>query len=124
MGHLPRPALSELNTSNGILTITDEPTGRTDEIEMHPMNNPSSEVSSVPAALSKPPDCFTQSISKHFKRCAPCIPKRFRQRWTYLRSRAHRLVENRYFEWLIIASILTSSTTLVSARESRVVDDW
>jgi hypothetical protein len=83
---------------------------------MQPMNRNS--VISVPSAtwqtLHMPPDCCPKFILKRFSCCAKCIPKRIRQRWTYLRSRAHRLVEHRFFEWLIIASILASSSTLVS----------
>jgi len=61
-----------------------------------------------------PPDCCPKIISKYFSCCAKCIPERIRQRWTFFRSKAHRLVEHRFFEWIIIASILASSTTLVS----------
>ena len=64
--------------------------------------------------LHMPPDCCPTFISKQFSWCAKCIPKSIEQRWTYLRSRAHQLVEHRFFEWLIVGSILASSTTLVS----------
>jgi hypothetical protein len=61
-----------------------------------------------------PPDCCPRIISKHFDSYKYLIPKIIQRYWTYLRSKAHRLVEHRFFEWLIIASILASSTTLVS----------
>ena len=83
---------------------------------MQPMNSNST----IPLAqstwqtLHMPPDCCPKMISKHFSQYAKCIPTPIRQHWTYLRSRAHRLVEHRIFEWLIIGSILASSTTLVS----------
>jgi hypothetical protein len=61
-----------------------------------------------------PPDCCPQMISKHFSCCAKCIPKLLQERWIYFRSLAHCLVEHRCFEWIIITSIVVSSTTLVS----------
>ena len=64
--------------------------------------------------LDMPPDCYPIEISKHFRSCGFLIPRAIQRQWTALRSRAHRLVEHRFFEWLIIASILASSTTLVS----------
>lgn len=64
--------------------------------------------------LHMPPDCCPRMISKHFTCCKGLVPKSIQRYWTYLRSKAHRLVEHRFFEWLIIASILASSTTLVS----------
>jgi hypothetical protein len=83
---------------------------------MQPMNGHSHTPLTSPTwqELHMPPDCFPKIISKHFSICGKCIPKRFQQRWTYLRSKAHQLVEHRFFEWLIIGSILASSTTLVS----------
>ncbi|CAF1586722.1 unnamed protein product, partial [Adineta ricciae] len=62
--------------------------------------------------LHMPPDCCPRLISKHFEFCKHFIPETVQRHWTFLRSRAHRLVEHRFFEWLIIASILASSTTL------------
>jgi hypothetical protein len=61
-----------------------------------------------------PPDCCPKIISKHFSCCAKCIPKCVEKQWTYLRSLAHCLVEHRYFELIIVISILISSITLVS----------
>ncbi|UJR15131.1 hypothetical protein I4U23_002096 [Adineta vaga] len=62
--------------------------------------------------LHMPPECCPRMISKYFDACKYIIPENIQRRWTFLRSRAHRLVEHRFFEWLIIGSILASSTTL------------
>ena len=87
-----------------------------EDIEMQPMNSTSRTQLTSPTwqELHRPPDCCPRIILKQFAFCANIIPKDFQQQWTYLRSRAHRLVEHRFFEWLIIGSILASSTTLVS----------
>jgi hypothetical protein len=86
-----------------------------ENIEMKPLNNPITPTSPSPnLCLHMPPDCCPRIISKHFDCCKYLIPKIIQQEWTYLRSKAHRLVEHRFFEWLIIASILASSATLVS----------
>ena len=71
--------------------------------------------------LHMPPDCCPRLISKHFEFCKDLIPETVQRHWTFLRSRAHRLVEHRFFEWLIIASILASSTTLVSPFRKKCV---
>jgi hypothetical protein len=83
---------------------------------MQPMNSNSLTplTPSTGQTLHMPPDCCPNIISKRFSSCGKCIPKHIQQRWTFLRSKAHRLVEHRYFEWLIITSILASSATLVS----------
>jgi hypothetical protein len=87
-----------------------------EDIEMQPMNSNSLTKLTPPTwqTLHMPPDCCPKIISKHFSSCAKCIPKHIQQQWTYLRSQAHRLVEHRFFEWLIIGSILASSASLVS----------
>ncbi len=98
--------------SNGLAVQVIEPI---ESIEMKPLNNPTTPI--VPSSnlsLHMPPDCFPRIISKHFDCCKYIIPETIQQHWTYLRSKAHRLVEHRFFEWLIIASILASSSTLVS----------
>ncbi len=77
-----------------------------EDIEMQSMNNNSITSSPTLEIIHMPPDCCPKIISKHFK----CIPKR----WTYIRSLAHYFVEHRYFELIIIISILISSVTLVS----------
>jgi hypothetical protein len=79
---------------------------------MQPLNKPT--VPTYTPYLHMPPDCFPRIISKHFDGCKYIIPQSIQRYWAYLRSKAHRLVEHRFFEWLIIASILASSTTLVS----------
>ncbi len=85
-------------------------------IEMKPLNNNTLITPpSHPLFLHMPPDCCPTVISKHFLCCKDLFPPGIQRQWTYLRSKAHRLVEHRFFEWLIIASILASSTTLVSA---------
>lgn len=83
---------------------------------MQPMNSNSLTPLTPPTCetFDMPPDCCPKIISKYFSFRVNCIPKRIQQRWTYLRSIAHRLVEHRLFEWLIIGSILASSSTLVS----------
>ncbi|CAF3988549.1 unnamed protein product [Rotaria sp. Silwood2] len=103
--------LCQLGESNTSIPLNNEPLITHDIIEMQPMNNNSI---SHPAwqILHMPPDCFPNIISKHFLCCAECIPKLIQERWTYLRSLAHYLVEHQYFECLIILSILASSTTL------------
>jgi hypothetical protein len=116
MNNLPLPTSFDLEQSNGSLVIANDSALPIEDIEMQLMNNDSTTLS-IPRTyeeLHLPPDCCTPMISKHFFWCTKCIPIRFQQRWTYLRSKAHRLVEHRFFEWLIIGSILTSSTTLVS----------
>lgn len=89
-----------------------------EDTEMQLMNSHSSTVLTTPITDSTghllPPDCCPNFVAKPFLCCAKCIPKRFQQRWTFLRSRALRLVEHRFFERLLIVSILASSTTLVS----------
>jgi len=82
---------------------------------MKPLNNPT--IPTIPSSnlsLLMPPDCCPRIISKQFDSCKYIIPETIQQHWTYLRSKAHRLVEHRFFEWLIIVSILASSSTLVS----------
>ena len=84
---------------------------------MQPLNHPFQKPEVSPPIrdnLGMPPDCCPKILSKFCSPCSKFIPKRFQQRWTFLRSKAHRLVEHRFFEWLIIGSILASSTTLVS----------
>ena len=61
-----------------------------------------------------PPDCCPNYISKHFSCCSTCIPEMVQNYWTYLRHLTLRLVDHRYFEWVILISILVSSLTLVS----------
>jgi hypothetical protein len=103
------------NQSNGLLVLTNEGATSSEEIEMKPLNNPTSPT--IPLSnshLLMPPDCCWRTISEHFDGCKDIIPQSIQRRWTCLRGKAHRLVEHRFFEWLIIASILASSTTLVS----------
>jgi hypothetical protein len=64
--------------------------------------------------VDMPPDCCPKIISKNLFCCGKCIPKVVKERWIYVRSQAHLVVEHRYFEWIIILSIIISSTTLVS----------
>jgi hypothetical protein len=106
----------DLEKFNGTLVLTNESALINEDIEMQPMNSTSRTQLTSPAwqDLHRPPDCCPKFILKQFSFCAKIIPQRFQQRWTYLRSQAHRLVEHRFFEWLIIGSILASSTTLVS----------
>ncbi len=101
ISNLPLPTLFDLEKFN---------------IEMQPMNSNSltSLTRSTWQTLHMPPDCCPKIISKYFSSCSKCIPKHIQQRWTYLRSKAHQFVEHRFFEWLIIGSILASSATLVS----------
>ncbi|CAF2980682.1 unnamed protein product [Rotaria sp. Silwood2] len=111
---LPLPTLIDLEKTNTSLVITNNAAIINEDIEMQLMNNDST-VTINPITwenLHMPPDCCSKMISKHFSCCAKYIPIRIQQRWTYLRSKAHRLVEHRFFEWLIIGSILASSTTL------------
>ena len=118
IANLPRPSLIDLERFNTSLVIPNETAGILRDIEMQPINRnglvPST--STLNQILHMPPDCCPRFIAKRFRCCAKWIPRRFRHRWTYLRSRAHRLVEHRFFEWLIIASILASSSTLVRFR--------
>ncbi|CAF1120007.1 unnamed protein product [Adineta ricciae] len=59
-----------------------------------------------------PPDCCPSGISKHFSCCSTYIPEIVQNYWTYLRHLTLRLVDHRYFEWVILISILVSSLTL------------
>ena len=109
--HLPYPTSADLNRLNGSVTTSN------DDIEMQPMNSSTSRTPLTPVTWQvahMPADCCPKMISKQCSCCGKCIPKCLRNRWTYLRSRAHQFVEHRFFEWLIIGSILASSTTLVS----------
>ena len=100
---------------NGLLTESVE------SIEMKALNTNNNNNNVIPIAspvhlpLHVPPDCCAPSITKHFDCCKSIIPRRIQRQWAHLRSEALRLVEHRFFEWLIIASILASSTTLVSS---------
>ena len=110
--------LVDIENVNGSLILSNDSIFNHEDIELQPMNN-SNRISgrSTPSqwhGLHTPPDCCPKMIMKHFAVCGRCISKRVQRRWTYLRSQAHRLVEHRFFEWLIIGSILASSTTLVS----------
>jgi hypothetical protein len=101
--------------SNGLLIEVIEPI---ESIEMTPLNNNNNNsrqiIASNDPSLLMPPDCCPRMISRHFDGFKYLISQSIQQKWTSLRSKAHRLVEHRFFEWLIIASILASSTTLVS----------
>ncbi len=77
-------------------------------------NNNNLVIQSNDILLHVPPDCCSRSISKYFDCCKYIIPQVIQRQWAYLRSKALQLVEHRFFEWLIIASIVASSTTLVS----------
>lgn len=112
----PLPTLFDFEKFNSSLILTNDSALMQEGIEMQPINSNTFRPVTFPKwqLLHMPPDCCPRIISKHFAWCAKCIPKSVQQRWTYFRSQAHRLVEHRYFEWLIIASILASSTTLVS----------
>jgi len=87
-------------------------------IEMQTMNNsqiisicPDEETETV---VTHPPDCCPNAISKHFTCCSKLISKRMKNRWLNIRRLAHRFVEQPFFEWFIIGTILISSITLVS----------
>ncbi|CAF3236407.1 unnamed protein product [Rotaria socialis] len=105
---------------NGQLILKDEGAETVEDIEMQLLNTTTNDPSTLlnPTALTNdeelhmPPDCCPKLISKHFASCKDMVPKIIERHWTFLRSKAHRLVEHRFFEWLIIASILASSTTL------------
>ncbi|CAF4573052.1 unnamed protein product, partial [Rotaria sp. Silwood2] len=101
---------------NGLLVLTNEAIEPIEDIEMKSLNNNNNPTSptilSYDQILQMPPDCCPRIISKHVGRFKYIVPESIQQKWTYLRSKAHRLVEHRFFEWLIIASILASSTTL------------
>ena len=92
--------------SNGTLLLSTATTIPVESIEMKSLNSPTLDL--------EPPDCCPKFIFKRFLCCQPFIPIFLKKNWKTLRSKAHRMVEHRFFEWLIIASILASSTTLVS----------
>lgn len=87
-----------------------------EDIEMQPMNDKDVTSPCLPASeiSHKPPDCCPMMLSKHFSCCVKCIPKSIQAQWIYIRTQAYRIVEHRYFELIIIGSILVSSATLVS----------
>lgn len=97
---------------NGSLIISNESAIQVESFEMKPLNSPISIVQSEILTF-EPADCCPQVIMKHFRCCSPFVPEIVVKYWKILRTRAHRMVEHRAFEWLIIASILASSTTLV-----------
>ncbi|CAM4752984.1 unnamed protein product [Rotaria magnacalcarata] len=114
VNNIPLPTMCRIENPNASFIITNSSTLSQDDIEMQPIN-----VNAIPLitptawqVIHMPPDCCPKMISKHFSYCGTLIPKNFQQRWTYLRSQAHWLVEHRFFEWLIIGSILASSSTL------------
>ncbi|CAF4986441.1 unnamed protein product, partial [Rotaria sp. Silwood1] len=98
----------DLNTS---VLLNNDSLIKHDNIEIQPINN-NSISSSAWQILHIPPDCFPNIISKYFTCCGKCIPKSIQERWTYFRSLIHYIVEHQYFEYLIISSILASSTAL------------
>ncbi|CAF1006440.1 unnamed protein product [Rotaria sordida] len=111
---IPLPTLYDAEKTNTSLIITNNSTTINEDIEMQLMND-NSIITINPVIwqdLNMPPDCCPKIISEFFSCYAKYIPINIQQRWTYLRSKAHRLVEHRFFEWLIIGSILASSTTL------------
>ena len=119
MDNLPFPTSIPIENkpdqSHGSIVVTNEGARQTEEIEMKPLNRPINQaIQTYRSYVHMPPDCCPRMVSKHFDRFKYMIPESIQLQWTYLRSRAHRLVEHRFFEWLIIASILASSTTLVS----------
>ncbi|RWS17361.1 uncharacterized protein B4U79_11701, partial [Dinothrombium tinctorium] len=61
-------------------------------------------------AGEEPADCFSESFYKRFPCCLEETP--FWMRWKKLRSKCFHLVENKYFETLVITLILISSLTL------------
>lgn len=91
-----------------------------EDIEMKLMNSHSNTPLTSPTDVHHhmpPPDCCPKLITKYLCCCTKCIPKPIQQKWTFFRGRTLQLVEHRFFERLIIASILASSTTLVSSRK-------
>ncbi|CAF4138409.1 unnamed protein product [Rotaria sp. Silwood2] len=112
ISYLPLPTSYNLEESNSSAIVTNDLSLPYEEIEMQPMNNNSVTPPPTWQILHVSPDCCPQMISKHFSCCAKCIPKLIQKQWTYLRSLTLRFVEHRFFEWLIIISILASSTTL------------
>ncbi|CAF0840530.1 unnamed protein product [Rotaria sordida] len=113
---LPLPRLYQIEEFNISLPLPDDLSTIFEDIEMQPMNNNNNNNTitsrSTWQILYMPPDCCPTIISKHFSCCVKCIPKFIQEQWRHLRSLAHRFVEHRFFEWVIIASILASSTTL------------
>ena len=108
--------------SNDLVTKTEQSNGQliesVESIEMTPLNNIPT-VSPDNLLLHIPPACCPRSISKHFDCCKTIVPRTIQRKYVHLRSEALRLVEHRFFEWLIIASILASSTTLVSDEQTK-----
>lgn len=110
--------------SNDLVTKSDQSNGQliepVESIEMKPLNNNNQTTNNLPPTMPSnlllhlPPACCPISVSKHFDSWKRFVPRSIQQKWVHLRSEALRLVEHRFFEWLIIASILASSTTLVS----------
>lgn len=105
---------------NGSLVLTNEAVEPIEDIEMKPLNNAASPTLTNPTVFTydsngqTPPDCCSEVVLQYFSFCVPFVPEVVKKYWTLLRSKANRLVEHRFFEWLIMASILASSTTLVS----------
>ncbi|CAF4109785.1 unnamed protein product, partial [Rotaria magnacalcarata] len=122
--HNPSSTLPDIDNTkdknNGQLILKNEGAEPIEDIEMQLLNNTTNDHPTPlnPTALTNdetlhmPPDCCPKLVSKYFASCKDMVPKTIERHWTFLRSKAHRLVEHRFFEWLIIASILASSTTL------------
>ncbi|CAF1639120.1 unnamed protein product [Rotaria magnacalcarata] len=112
IGTFPSPTLYDLEQFNTSVVLSNDLLNTDEDIAMRTINKNS--ITSPPTwqSLHTPLDCCPAMISKHFSCCSKCVPKLIQERWTYLRSQAHWLVEHQVFEWLIIVSILASSTTL------------
>lgn len=111
---VPLPKFYNLEEFTASVLTNNDVSPINEDIEMQPMNTESTKSRPEWQILHLPPDCFPAKITKLFNCCGKCFSKSFKERWIYLRTVAHYLVEHRYFEWLIIASILASSATLVS----------
>ncbi|CAF3101706.1 unnamed protein product [Rotaria sp. Silwood2] len=110
--NLPLPILYKLEEFNASIVSTNGLSTVHENIGTQSINNNSITSPSTWLTLHMPPDCCPTMISKHFSCCAKYIPKLIQERWTYLRSLVHCLVEHQFFEWFIIISILFSSATL------------
>ena len=100
--------------------MTDDSSPAHEDIELQALNSDSKKEPRECQTLHLPPDCCPRIISKHFSCCSQCIPKRIQELWKRLRTTTHCLVEHPVFEWIIIISILASSTALVSGKSLRV----
>lgn len=103
-----------LENSDGLkLLIDGDRTTQTIDQQLNP-DGAKTKTCSTEEPITLPPNCCPSVINKRFIVCDRHIPISMQMKWKRIRLVTHRLVENQVFEWVIIISILASSTALVN----------